>query len=87
MVKIIRCLDNEMLAVKDNEISGYKISKPLCDMGEGVLQLTLLLGLAEVQYIYFKHKDNQGIVELLDSILKEKEKDIVPRYKTSSSCY
>ena len=25
MVKIIGCLDNEMLAVKDNEISGYKI--------------------------------------------------------------
>ena len=87
MVKIIGCLDNEMLAVKDNEISGYKISKPLNDMGEGILKLTLLLGLAEVQSIYFKHKDNQGIVELLDDILKHKEKDIVPRYNTSSSYY
>ena len=87
MVKIIGCQDNEMLAVKDNVISGYTINKPLCDMGDGVLQLTLLLGLAEVQSIYFKHKDNQGIVELLDNILKQKEKDIVPRAYSSNSCY
>ena len=87
MVKIIGCHDNEILAVKDNTISGYKISKPLNDMGEGVLQLKLLLGLAEDQSIHFKHKDNQGIVELLDDILKHKKKDIVPRAYSSNSCY
>ena len=87
MVKIIGCQDNEMLAVKDNVISGYKISKPLNDMGEGVLQLKLLLGLEESQSIHFKHKDNQGIVELLDDILKQKEKDVVPRAYVNNSCY
>ena len=68
MVKIIGCHDNEILAVKDNTISGYKISKPLNSMGKGVLQLKLLLGLDEVQSIHFKHTDNPGIVELVDDI-------------------
>ena len=76
MVKIIGCHDNEILAVKDNIISGYKISKPLNDMGKGVLQLKLLLGLGEDQSIHFKHKDNPGIVELLDDILKEKNQTL-----------